>query len=186
MPTEQEKADLSKKRGQAAAQITDPDTKRQFIAAQGEAERKGKGTASPDAYERLNKEADDTMATGGMNKSVGVPSYKKGTPYVPQTGMAKLHKGEAVIPAEVNPYGKIAPGKPKKSIKSIHVTATDNGKHVVTHKHHHPSHPDEIHAMNSVEDLTKHMSDNASKIAAQPPSDNDGDEGGAAPAMPGM
>lgn len=102
MATPQEQADLSKKRGQAAAQISDPDQRRKFVAAQGEAEKKGKGNASPEDYDRLSREADDTIATGGLNKSVGVPSYKHGTPYVPKTGLALLHKGEKVTPAKDN------------------------------------------------------------------------------------
>lgn len=32
----------------------------------------------------------------------GMPSYKEGTKYVPKTGPAILHKGEAVIPKERN------------------------------------------------------------------------------------
>jgi hypothetical protein len=31
---------------------------------------------------------------------LGIPQYEKGTGYVPNTGPAILHKGEAVIPAE--------------------------------------------------------------------------------------
>lgn len=31
-----------------------------------------------------------------------IPAYAKGTPYVPETGLAVLHKGEAVIPASKN------------------------------------------------------------------------------------
>jgi hypothetical protein len=99
MPTEQEKADLSKKRGQAAAQISDPDQRRKFIAEQGDDERKGKGSASPDEYEHLNKDADDTLATGGTNKSV-LGSYAKGTDSVPKTGVYKVHKGEQIVPAK--------------------------------------------------------------------------------------
>jgi hypothetical protein len=102
MATEQEKAELSKRRGQAAAQITDPDQRRAFISAQGEAEKKGKGSASDADYQKLGKEADDTMATGGLNKSVGLPSYKKGTDFVPKTGPAIIHRGEKIVPAKEN------------------------------------------------------------------------------------
>lgn len=41
MPTEQEKADLSIKRGQLAANIEDPAEKKKFISAQGEADKAG-------------------------------------------------------------------------------------------------------------------------------------------------
>jgi len=36
-------------------------------------------------------------------------SYQSGTPFVPRTGLAYLHKGEAVIPAESNPWNSAAP-----------------------------------------------------------------------------
>jgi hypothetical protein len=34
-----------------------------------------------------------------------VPRYAQGTPYVPNDGLAFLHKGEAVIPASMNGGG---------------------------------------------------------------------------------
>lgn len=36
----------------------------------------------------------------------GRPSYAVGTSFVPQTGMAKIHQGEAIIPAQMNPMAK--------------------------------------------------------------------------------
>lgn len=104
MPTEQEKADLAKKRGQAAASITDPEARRKFIAEQGDSE--GKGKLSDSVYGKLSKDADDTVATGGLNKDAGakspLASYKNGTDFVPKTGTYKLHKGEKVVPADEN------------------------------------------------------------------------------------
>ncbi len=41
---------------------------------------------------------------GGSTNNPTTPSYATGTSYVPQTGMALLHKGEAVIPANQNTY----------------------------------------------------------------------------------
>lgn len=38
-----------------------------------------------------------------------IPSFAYGTPYVPQTGTALLHQGEAVTPASQNPLSKIPP-----------------------------------------------------------------------------
>jgi hypothetical protein len=35
-----------------------------------------------------------------------VPVYDKGTPFVPHTGLAIVHRGEAVIPAEQNVFGR--------------------------------------------------------------------------------
>jgi hypothetical protein len=105
---EQQKADLSKKRGQAAVHISDPEERKKFISAQGEAEKKG---ASDADYEHLDREADDTIATQGQNKSVGVPSYRHGTDYVPRTGLAKLHEGEAVLTKEENEKRNMATEK---------------------------------------------------------------------------
>ena len=36
--------------------------------------------------------------------SAGIPHFQTGTPYVPETMLAVIHEGEAVIPAEGNPY----------------------------------------------------------------------------------
>lgn len=41
-----------------------------------------------------------TGSGGGFN----MPSYQRGTPFVPKTGMALLHRGEAVVPANQNTY----------------------------------------------------------------------------------
>ena len=35
--------------------------------------------------------------------------YQSGTPFVPRTGLAYLHKGEAIIPAESNPWNSASP-----------------------------------------------------------------------------
>jgi len=130
-----------------------------------------------------------------MTKPLG--SYKHGTPSVPKTGVYKLHEGEAVIPKEKNPMNAadamraIHGGKtPKKAVKEMHIKATDNGKHIVTHKHHHPEHhPDETHAMGDTDELAQHVADNAPQMAPQAPA-ADPAMGGGAPAgpaaMPGM
>jgi len=41
---------------------------------------------------------------GGGTITSGTPSYKVGTPYVPETSLAVVHKGEAIIPASQNTY----------------------------------------------------------------------------------
>ena len=41
------------------------------------------------------------FATGGLSTIFG---FQDGTPFVPQTGLAMIHKGEAVIPADQNPF----------------------------------------------------------------------------------
>src|ERR1700737_1961778 len=47
--------------------------------------------------EAANRESDDAR------EAYAEASYKHGTKNVPRTGVALLHKGEAVIPAEKNP-----------------------------------------------------------------------------------
>lgn len=41
-------------------------------------------------------------AGGGGGRSISVPSYDVGTPYVPNDQLAMVHKGEAIIPAKYN------------------------------------------------------------------------------------
>jgi hypothetical protein len=96
-------------------------------------------------------------------------SYKKGTPYVPKTGVYKLHEGEAVVPKEKNTMnaadamaGITGKAKPPKEIKEMVHTKTHNNKHIVTHRHHHPEHhPDETHAFDNMSDVHSHMEDHA-------------------------
>jgi hypothetical protein len=38
-----------------------------------------------------------------------LPSYDRGTPYVPEDQIAQLHEGEAVVPKEENPYAQAQP-----------------------------------------------------------------------------
>ena len=107
--------------------------------------------------------------TKDMTKPLG--SFAKGTSHVPKTGIYKLHEGEAVIPKDKNMDSmkdKMTEAlggsdkKPKKEIKEMHVRKTANGKHIVTHKHHHPEHhPDEEHSMENMAALHQHMEDHA-------------------------
>ena len=106
---------------------------------------------------RLDKDTTDTRPLG---------SFKHGTAYVPKTGNYKLHEGEAVTPAKdnmKNMYSKITEGdaKPKKEIKEMRVKKTHDGKHVVTHVHHHPMHEDETHVADTAKDLAAHMAAHA-------------------------
>lgn len=105
--TPEMRADIARRRGQAAAKISDIPKRQRFVAAQGDVEdraRRKKMTPEEEESElgRLGREADDTEATGGLSQDVGLPTYKSGTAFVPKTGLAKLHRGEAVIPAKKN------------------------------------------------------------------------------------
>jgi hypothetical protein len=134
------------------------------------------------------------MATSGSQADQPinpmVPSFKHGTPSVPKTGLALLHKGEAVIPKDKNPMKQVDKAmssakdmmgdeqKPKKAIKHIETRKTHDGKFVHTHKHHHPDiHKDEEHVSNNMAELKKHMEDH---MGGEP----DGDESGAGVGAP--
>lgn len=109
--------------------------------------------------------------TNAMTKPLG--SFKKGTDSVPKTGTYKLHKGEAVIPAEENHMQKTmdkmkaalsakSDDKPKKEIKEIVTSRAHDGKMIHVHKHHRPEHhPDETHVSNDMAELHKHFDDHA-------------------------
>jgi len=96
MPTEEKRAELSKKRGLAASYISDPKRRQKYIAEQGESERKGKLTEKEAS--RMDTSADKTIATEGKNvKYKLLGSFKKGGK-VKKTGAYILHKGERVVP----------------------------------------------------------------------------------------
>lgn len=87
MPTEQERAETSKFRGQVASGIRDPEERRKFVARQGEEEARGKSDTaalSEDAFRQRN-----------VNTVQG--SFRKGGK-VKKTGVYRLHKGERVVP----------------------------------------------------------------------------------------
>lgn len=104
-------------------------------------------------------------------------SYKSGTPYVPKTGVYKLHEGEAVVPKEKNTMnasdamaGITGKAKPPKKIHKITTHKSDDGKMIHTHQHHHPAHhPDETHVSNNMKEATDHMAAMEPNMSAQPP-----------------
>lgn len=124
--------------------------------------------------------------TRGMTRPLA--SFKKGTDYVPKTGVYKLHEGEKVVPAKENKMdaksamqditGKKA--KPAKKIKEIRTKKTDDGKFVHTHLHHSPEHhADEVHVSNNLKEAQQHLADNEGNITPQaPPPDAEAAEGG--------
>jgi len=46
---------------------------------------------------------------GGVSGGSATPSYAVGTPYVPETSLAMVHKGEAIIPANQNTNNSFTP-----------------------------------------------------------------------------
>ena len=144
------------------------------IKAQPPAANPDKASSSAKYGDRGNEKRIDTR---DYTKPLG--SFAKGTTKVPKTGNYKLHEGEAVIPAKENPMNKggmdavmgLAKDKaPKKEIKTMEHSKSHNGKHIVVHKHHSPSHhPDETHVMNDLSELHSHMEDHAG-------TPNDGEE----------
>jgi hypothetical protein len=106
------------------------------------------------------------------------PSYKDGTDYVPKTGKALLHKGEAVLNKDDASKHREAKGmtakydvadelggkketKPKKEIKHMHIKHAANGGHIIKHEHTHPEHhPDEEHTTKTDDELASHVLQN--------------------------
>ena len=95
-------------------------------------------------------------------------SFKDGTTHVPKTGMALVHKGEAVVPAGENPMNKswgdaVKTGKkPKKELSHMVVIPHKNGSHTVVHHHMAPEHHGpETHGISNMDDLHAHMEDHA-------------------------
>lgn len=106
------------------------------------------------------------------------PSFKDGTDFVPKTGDAKLHKGEAVLKkedADKFREAKMKHGtmssvaeelggkseKPKKEIKHMHIKKATNGGHIIRHEHTHPEHhPDEEHITKNDDELASHVLQN--------------------------
>lgn len=90
--SEQDKANLSEKRGKLAAGITDPSQRKAFLSAQGEADRKG---GRDQDYAPV---VQDTTAEGNRQAlSAALGSFKHGGT-VHKTGLYKLHEGEHVEP----------------------------------------------------------------------------------------
>jgi Family of unknown function (DUF6496) len=106
--TEQEKADVSHSRGVTAAHIPDSASKRDYIAAQGNAESKGMDKTAEMKQGDFNKRNELTVL-GNMKKGGSVK----------QTGLYRLHAGEHVIPSPDVLTGlaaKTAPGGKKTKV----------------------------------------------------------------------
>jgi hypothetical protein len=133
---------------------------------------------------------------GEKRGDVNTMSFKKGTTSVPKTGMAKVHKGEAVVPAEENPMNAAWAGavkgeeKPKKEIHEVRTRKAKTGGYIHEHHHKHPEHhPMEEHTSASSRDMLAHMNDNMGQggdlaAAAAPPDPSAGGAPDASVASP--
>ena len=86
--------------------------------------------------------------------------YHEGTRRVPKTGPAILKEGEAVVPAEKNPYSKITEGeaKPPKKVHEIRTRRSKNGGYIHEHHHTEPTHHKmEEHTSHSLQEMLDHM-----------------------------
>lgn len=101
------------------------------------------------------------------------PSYEKGTDFVPKTGPARLHKGEAVLnKADADKHralkgaaATLGGDKPAKEIHEMTIKKV-KGKnaHVITHHHTHPHvHPSETHTTEGTDGLMSHVMDHMSE-----------------------
>ncbi len=136
-----------------------------------------------------------------MVKKLGVPVYDKGGKVKKANlkdgkhQVAILKEGERVLTEKQNkkyekggkvmatPYDMVS--APKKAPKVVHhheYSKTHNGKHVVTHKHHDPSHKDETHMFDKFSDAAEHM--NANPPQPEPEAPAAAPAAGGAPAAP--
>ncbi|RBB38910.1 hypothetical protein DPV79_16150 [Burkholderia reimsis] len=60
------------------------------------------GTGVPDAMSAATSGAGMALPAGLGGIGAGIPMYDKGTNYIPQTQLAIVHRGEAVVPAAYN------------------------------------------------------------------------------------
>ena len=118
-PTEQQKAALSKKRGETAAALEKqghfqtPEEKQKFISAEGDAE--AKGSLTQDKMTQLSQQGTMSFKEGGV---------------VPKTGLALVHKGETVIPAKEgrsSEYRKVYLNRKNKTMPAKQQTRQDGG-----------------------------------------------------------
>lgn len=117
-----------------------------------------------------DKKGEKRISVDDMLKPLG--SYKKGTPHVPETGVYKLHEGEAVIPAEKNPYATVPGRKPRKAKKVVkHITTRKaKGGYIAENHHTEPGeHPMEEHVLPDMASLQGHMEDHMGSPEAGAP-----------------
>ena len=110
-------------------------------------------------------------------KTAPMPSHKDGTDFVPHTGPALLHKGEAVLKKEdADKYREAkmhgayegaaeelgGTQKPKKEIDHIKIRKSKTaGRHIIEHHHTHPAHhPMEEHTTAGDDELANHVLQN--------------------------
>lgn len=152
-----------------------------------------------------DKLAKSVMENAGKGENTAsVPSYKKGTDRVPETGKAKIHKDEAVLKKEdANKYrklggmegimhlaaGELGHGKSekkpdtKKEVKEMHIRKA-NGGHIVVHKHARPDlHPDEEHIVPDMDALHDHLEEH---MGDENPGENEGMESSGTQQMENM
>lgn len=140
---------------------------------------------TPTADDALRKAAsqNDTATVKSMAGVKPLRSYAGGTDYVPETGPAMLHEGEAVIPKETaemirkpDRVSSALGGKKKKKKKSkkskgsgkkphtMHIRRAANGGYIATHDFKgdagSPAPESEDHALGSIDELKDHVADN--------------------------
>lgn len=62
-----------------------------------------------------------------LSSSEGVSTYAQGTPWIPNDQLALLHEGEAVVPAELNPYSSLNNTSEMSSVSSPNYDLNGSG-----------------------------------------------------------
>lgn len=204
---EQARADLSKKRGEAAAKLPQGQ-KKDFIRAQGDEDQTTRNHMGDVTFERLNREADhvnrpspslwDKVPSSPSQTDPGtradmdrkMPMFKHGTDRVKKTGPAIIHKDEAVLRksdadkyrAAKSVYGGLSEilggDKESKPDKEIKEIRTRKAKSGgYIHEHHH-THP-EHHPMeeHTSENQDAMVSHMMEHLGTPNPGEQEADEG---------
>src|SRR5260370_7335807 len=103
MANEQEKADVTKRRGALAASMEDLGEKKKFIARSADVDKKFDAVSNETTGEGQKQYRESNVKEAA--KVLG--SYKKGGK-VQKTGAYELHSGEAVLPKDKNKPEQIA------------------------------------------------------------------------------
>lgn len=115
-----------------------------------------------------DKPGEERIDVKDMTKPLAgqMPSYKDGTDYVPKTGPAMLHKGEAVVPKKDNMVtDKITGGVPAKVVSHMVHRKHKADHHTVENHHtrpeHHPHEIHHFHGASALDQVHDHLEEHA-------------------------
>lgn len=155
--TEDQKAALSRRRGQASSYIKDPSARKAYNEEQGAVEAAHGGTAPDSEYERMSRNADDTIATQGLKQEAHARSQVNSADVKQKMGMSQKHE----IMADLSHSLGGGSAAHSKKIKEIRTRRGHKGGYIHEHHHTHPEeHPMEEHVSPDQDAMVNHMMEN--------------------------